>query len=147
MVRLTCMRQPAEPLEHAWRRLSGPVQAWQDSRRRFVHIEARTCSTCRRISQASPCSTCHGSGFEALEEIDRAYPSSHDACAFFAGSADRVLGAEERARKLARAMQAGGNLAAVPDRVRWKAASERPYGTVALEESELAKRIGDVDPI
>lgn len=88
--------------------------------RRFVHFEARPCRACGGVSQLPPCRRCSGSRFESVEEVERGYPASAEACAFFAREAGRLTVAEDAARELA---------GAATHRLRWKTAAEEPFGT------------------
>jgi hypothetical protein len=112
--------------------------SWHDAPlRRFIHVDAPSCKVCRRITQSPPCRACVG-GFERIGEVDRAYPASREACAFFAGNAERLVVVEDAARELASELMSPSDSSTAP--IRWKVARERPYGAVALRSRDPVLR-------
>lgn len=113
-------------LELIWRALVAEKKlpaSWNDSPlRRFVHFEARACAACSGLTQVPPCPRCNGTRNE-LVESERSHPASLEACGFFAASAERLTVVEDAAREL---------VAASTQRLRWKTATEEPFGAQPL---------------
>lgn len=114
--------------------------------RRFVHVDAPPCPVCHRITQCPACYSCGGDGFERIGEVERAYPSSREACAFFAREADQLVLVENAARAIAGVLDSRAD-GAPTDRIRWKTETERPYGATVLrpDDPALREQIGRLD--
>lgn len=115
-------------LERTWRTLN-KQPSWSDAAlRRFVHFEVRPCEACHGITQTTRCARCGGNHFEPIAEVERAYPASPEACAFFAREAERFTVVEDAAREL---------VGASTQRLRWKTAFERPWGASSVPHAVL----------
>lgn len=118
------------PKEQPGRSLARMRASWRDSPlRSFVHIDARPCQVCNRITQNPPCAACRD-GFESVDEIDRPYPASLEAYAYFMREAEQLERIEETVRNIAHRERGGAVY-----RIRWKTANEIAYGTPSFKSA------------